>query len=140
MNENRISGGIAGGVVGGLVFGILMQWMGFMPTVAALVGSDSTAVGWVVHAVLSIAFGIIFAVLLGNLATTYGTGLMWGLLYGVAWWIVGALWLMPVILGLSPQFINAFDAMRLTSLFGHALFGLVLGTVYVWAVHEKINE
>ena len=30
---------------------------------------------------------------------TYGVGLAWGLVYGLMWWLLGPLTLMPILLG-----------------------------------------
>ena len=49
--------GIVGGLVGGMAFGMMMQMMDMMPTIAMLVGSESIAVGWMVHLAVSAALG-----------------------------------------------------------------------------------
>jgi hypothetical protein len=66
----RVVAGVAGGLAGGVVFGILMQAWEMLPMVAMLVDSESVAVGWLVHLVISALFGAIFAVLFGRWAAT----------------------------------------------------------------------
>src|SRR5688572_30157366 len=92
--------GVVGGLAGGIVFGIMMTMMGMMPMIASLVGSQSTFVGWLVHLAISIFIGVTFAWLFGNRATTYASGLLWGILYGIVWWVLGALLIMPAMMGM----------------------------------------
>jgi hypothetical protein len=124
---HRVVHGIVGGLAGGVVFGVLMQMMGMIPMVAQLVGSESVAVGWIVHLLISSFAGAVFALFLGSRAGTFGPAVGLGLAYGVVWWVVGALLIMPAQLGM-PVFV--FNATAWQSLMGHLLFGLVLGLVY----------
>lgn len=97
-----------------------------IPMVAALVGSDSTAVGWGVHLLISAFFGLAFAVVLGQIRTGMVGATLLGVGYGAVLWVVGALLLMPARLGM-PLFV--VDDMALRSLGGHLVFGLVLGAI-----------
>jgi hypothetical protein len=143
--RSRITAGIVAGLIGGLVFGLMMQMMtaptpdgGQMPMmgmVAMVVGSDSVVVGWLYHLFNSAVIGAIFGWLLGNRVHGYGNGLLWGGAYGFVWWILGALILMPVLLGMSPFAPLMMEPMRpvaIGSLIGHLIFGLILGAAYVW--------
>lgn len=129
--NNKIIGGVWGGLAGGIVFGIMMTMMGAIPLIAKLVGSDSFAVGWLVHLVISVVIGLFFVWWFGNKATSYGSGAGFGLLLGLIWWTLGSLIIMPTILGMGPQFVNMFAAMNLLSLMGHLIYGLIVGLVYV---------
>lgn len=66
--STRLIAGVAGGLAGGAVFGALMQMMGMLPMVAMLVGSESVAVGWVVHLAISAFIGITYALIFGRRA------------------------------------------------------------------------
>jgi len=135
--EKHISSGVIGGLVGGVVFGMMM--MGMMPMIAMMVGSESAVVGWIVHLLISAGTGALFVVVFGNMISSYLSGAGYGLLYGIIWWVLGALILMPVILGITAdmnmgvQLGNAGE--HLSSLKGHLVFGLLLGLVYV--AHSK---
>lgn len=122
----RGTAGVAGGLAGGVVFGLMMQAWDMIPMVAALVGSDSTAVGWVVHLLISAFFGLVFAVVVGQLRTGMVGATVLGVGYGAVLWVVGPLLLMPARLGM-PLFV--VDDMALRSLVGHLVFGLVLGAI-----------
>jgi uncharacterized membrane protein YagU involved in acid resistance len=119
--------GVIGGIAGGVMFGLLMQMMGMITMVAQLVGSGSAAVGWVVHLAISAFIGATFALLFGTLARTLVPAALFGMAYGVIWWVLGALLLMPAQLGM-PVF--QLNATAWQSLMGHLVFGLVLGLVF----------
>ncbi len=123
----RLIAGVAGGLAGGVVFGVLMQTMGMLPMVAMLVGSESVAVGWLVHLAISAFIGCTYAVIFAKWADRLGTGAVLGIGYGVVWWILGPLLIMPAVMGMGVFMVNA---MTLQSLLGHLLFGLVLGLGY----------
>lgn len=139
-SSQKITGGILGGIAGGVVFGVLMQMMGMMPMIAAMVGNESVAVGWIVHLIISAGTGAIFGLIFGEFVASYGGGIGYGLVYGFAWWILGSLIAMPILLGMGMQFANAFDATHLMSLMGHLIFGLILGAVYAWYAKSAREE
>ncbi len=134
--QQRIIGGIVGGIVGGLVFGAMMGMMGMLSMVAGVVGSQSPLVGFVYHMFNSIVIGAIFGFAFGNQSHTFVQGAMWGLLYGVIWWILGPLVLMPLMMGMPLQFGAAFTQPMLMSLMGHLIYGAITGLVYVWYTHR----
>lgn len=151
--NSKIIVGIVAGLIAGVVFGIMMTMMTaptpngdsmpMMAMVAMVVGSTSLAVGWLYHLFNSAVIGGIFGWLLGNRVHTYGSGLGWGALYGVVWWILGGLVLMPLFLGMSPFAPLMMAPMRMVamgSLVGHLIFGLILGGGYVLLHHEVPPE
>jgi uncharacterized membrane protein YagU involved in acid resistance len=133
----RIVGGVIGGVAGGLVFGAMMAMMGMLPMVASVVGSKSAVVGFIYHMFNSVIIGIVFGLVFGALSSTYGLGALWGLVYGVIWWVLGPMILMPLLLGMGPQFGAAFTPPMLMSLMGHLVYGLITALVYVGYVRSR---
>ena len=127
MDAKRLLGGVVGGLAGGVVFGALMHVMGMLEMVAGLVGQDSTAVGWVVHLGISALFGIGYGFTFGAASRSWGHALGFGAVYGMIWWVLGGLLVMPAWLGM-PVF--QVGQMQLQSLMGHVLYGLTLGVVY----------
>jgi len=99
LTPSRVGAGIVGGLVGGVAFGVLMQAMDMIPMVAMLVGSEAIAVGWLVHLAIAAFIGATFAMLFGRYATSVRTSTLIGAGYGVVWWVLGALILMPARLG-----------------------------------------
>jgi hypothetical protein len=124
----RLAAGAAGGVAGGLVFGMLMATTGMLPMVASMIGSDSAGVGFGVHMVISILIGWGLTVPFASLLTSYWKGTLVGLGYGALWWVLGALAIMPAVLGM-PLF--SVDLSALMSLMGHLIYGVILALVAV---------
>jgi hypothetical protein len=125
----RLAAGIIGGLVGGLVFGIMMALDGMMPMIAQLVGSDSVAVGWVVHFAIAVFIGATFALIFSALTRSVLTATGWGLAYGAVWWVLGPMLIMPAWLGMTEMVFVWNDTTR-NSLIGHLIFGVLLGLVY----------
>ncbi|MBI1378993.1 MAG: hypothetical protein GC157_16160 [Frankiales bacterium] len=134
--SRTVVAGVVGGLAGGMVFGMMMQMMGFIPMIAALVGSSSVAVGWVVHLAISAVIGALFGLLLAGRALRLGAYAGAGLVYGVVWWVLGPLVLMPAKLGM-PLF--QFNDTVWKSLMGHMIYGLVLGLVAGWVVRRNAD-
>lgn len=149
---SKVIAGIIAGLMGGLVFGMMMQTMtaptpdgGTMPMmamVAMVVNSKSVLVGWLYHLFNSAVIGGLFGLLLGNLVRGYGSGLGWGALYGIVWWVLGALILMPLLLGmpaLAPLQMQMMRPVAWGSLMGHLIFGLILGGVFMW-LYRRVTD
>lgn len=135
---SRITAGVAGGLVGGIMFGILMQMTDMIGMVAMLVNSTSIAVGWLVHLFNSALFGAIFAVVFGRWINTWTGAIGLGLVYGVIWWVLGALLIMPAWLGMNDM-IFKLNTTAWQSLIGHLIYGLLLGIVYA-AVRPRLQR
>jgi uncharacterized membrane protein YagU involved in acid resistance len=142
--RSDVNKGIAAGLVAGVVFGIMMQMMnaptpdgGQMPMmamVAKVIRSDSMFVGWLYHLFNSAVIGAIFGWLFGRRSQKFGAGVGWGTAYGFVWWILGALILMPLLLGMPPFAPIQMEAMRpvaMGSLIGHLIYGIILGGGFV---------
>lgn len=147
--RSKVAAGIVAGLVAGVVFGAMMTMMTapapdggrvpMMAMVAQVVGSTSLAVGWVYHLFNSAVIGGLFGWLLGRRVQGFGGGLGWGALYGVAWWILGGLILMPVLLGMpafAPLAMSPMRMVAMASLVGHLVYGLILGAVLAWLRRE----
>jgi uncharacterized membrane protein YagU involved in acid resistance len=121
--------GVVAGLVGGSVFGVQMAVGGMLPMVAQMIGSDSVVVGFILHliisAVIGATYGLIAPRLPGGWLITIGAGIV----FGVIWWILGALIIMPLVLGMSAM-VLVIEDMQLMSLVGHVTFGIITATVY----------
>ncbi len=126
----KLIAGAVAGLVGGVLFGILMGMMGMLPMVAGLIRSDNAVVGFIVHMVLSAIIGAGFGLVFGARALDFQSGGLWGAVYGVIWWILGPLLIMPILLGMGPQFGMALTMPMLMSLVGHLIYGVATGLVY----------
>jgi hypothetical protein len=129
--SGKVIGGVTGGLLGGIVFGVMMSMMGMMPMIASLVGSQSAVIGWVIHLLISLFIGLTFAWIFGARSTSYASALLWGAVYGVVWWVLGPLLIMPAMMGM-PLFM--FNTTSMMSLVGHIIYGVLLGLGYAWFV------
>lgn len=157
--RSKTGAGVVAGLCAGLVYGIVMQMvtvpmaggggmpmpggsempmdaggrMPMMAMVAQVVRSDSLAVGWVFLLITGAVMGVIFGWVLGDRATRIGGGLAWGALYGVLWWVLGTLILMPILLGMSAFAPLTMAPMRpgaMWSLAAYLVSGPILGAVF----------
>jgi hypothetical protein len=54
------------------------------------------------------------------------------LVYGIIWWVLGPLVIMPMMMGMGVQFAAAFTGPMLMSLMGHLIYGALTGLGFVW--------
>ena len=145
--RTNIGASLVAGLIAGVLFGIMMHLMtaptpdgGRMPVIAMvgqIVGSPTVTAGWLYHLVNSAVIGAIFGWLVAPRVRGYGSGFTWGAAYGFAWWILGGLVLMPVLLGMpafAPLVMPEMQMVAMGSLVGHLVYGLVLGAAFVMLV------
>ncbi|MDQ7029215.1 MAG: hypothetical protein Q9O62_05265 [Ardenticatenia bacterium] len=122
--------GAVAGLAGGVLFGIMMAMMNILPLVGQLVGQPNSTVGFIVHMGISAIIGATYGVLAARLPRRWDTALVGGALYGVVWWVLGALVLMPLMLGMANM-VLVVGQMQWWSLVGHLLYGAVTGGVFL---------
>ncbi|WP_421379772.1 hypothetical protein ACOJQI_16235 [Bacillus salacetis] len=131
--KHKLSNGIIGGIIGGIIFGIMMQMMGMIGMIAGMLGSESLAVGWIIHMVISIIFGLSFALanqVIHNVWTL-------AILFGIGIWIIGPLLIMPMMMGMGTNLGAVFAPQQLMSLGTHIFFSLILAIVFKLRKEEK---
>lgn len=102
---------------------------GMLEMVGGMIGADAL-IGFILHIIISAVIGALYTgiyrdnVDLGNPLYNIAIG---GLIYGVIWWILGGLIIMPAIAGGELLQID----LNSPSLFGHIIFGHVLAFVVV---------
>ncbi len=146
MNVRNIKLGAYGGLTGGVVFGAMMGMMGMLPMIGKMVGHPSAVTGFLVHLVNSALIGAAFATLFDRFVHGKSSGLGYGLTYGAAWWLLGPLTLMPLMMGmgLGVNWNATAAAQMLPSLVGHLIYGAILGLSYAWlqsrtSVHQPAS-
>jgi len=122
--------GGAAGIVGGWAFGKWMAQVNFFPLIAGLVNSDSLMVGMTLHFVIAVVLGATFGMLFQRDVRGLGSCLGWGLAYGIFWWFLGPLTLLPILQGNPPDWSYHQGSALFGSLVGHVIYGLLLGLVY----------
>ncbi len=127
--------GALASLAGGLLYSIVMLATGVLPRIAELVGASSAETGFVVHLVISALIGMTFGVLFRYEAPNLGSGIAWGLVYGLAWWFLGLLTLYPILLGRTVAWGSDAAAAALPALVGHLIYGAA--TAFVFLLLER---
>ncbi len=97
--------------------------------VGMLVGQQDARAGLVVHLVNSAIIGASYGVIAGRLSSRWPVAIVAGAVYGMVWWVLGALVLMPVLLGMT-QMVFVIGSPQLMSLMGHVIYGVVTGLLF----------
>ncbi len=116
--------GVTAGLIGGSVFGVQMAVGGMLPMVAQLIGSQSPVVGFIVHLLISAVIGAVYGVIAARLPAGWLVSMGAGIVNGIVWWVLGALVIMPLMLGMTDMIFQIGDAQWM-SLVGHLIFGIV---------------
>jgi uncharacterized membrane protein YagU involved in acid resistance len=129
INIRNLTLGAIGGLVGGVPFGIMMAMMGMMPMIGMLIRVENATVGWVVHLVISVVVGALYGHFAPAFSKTWKSATIAGVVYGVIWWVLGALILMPALLGMF-QMIFVIEQMQWLSLMGHIVYTTITAWVF----------
>lgn len=124
-----VVGGVAG-ILGGAAFGVWMAQVNFFPLIAGLVGSTSREVGVALHILIAIVIGASFGLLFQRDVRGYGSSLGWGMGYGLLWWFLGPLTLLPLLRGATLDWSYRYGGELFGSLIGHIIYGLIVGAIY----------
>lgn len=139
MTKSVWAGAAVAGIAGGIIFGMMMQMMMRDVLEVAIPGlfglGPSLALGWGIHLFNSAVFGLAYAAVvqldpLAEYAERVTTGAGLGLGYGVIIWVVAASIIMPLWVGAMLPMNPPVPDFNLTSLVGHAVYGLILGALY----------
>ena len=123
--------GAIAGFAGGLVASPIMLKTGVLTKVAGLDTSFSNWHGLLVHLLVSTAIGITFGLLFRNESANLSAGVAWGWLFGLIWWYLGPMTLLPLLLtGVCDWSTDAASAL-LPSLIGHLVFGAATACVFL---------
>jgi hypothetical protein len=115
-------GGLAG-LVGGLVSIPVMAASGILPKIAGLDTSFGGIRGPLIHLLVSVGIGMTYGLLFRNEAISIGLGVPWAFLFGVIWWYIGPLTLLPLILTGVYDWRASAAAALFPSLIGHLIYG-----------------
>ena len=123
INFRNLSLAAIGGLVGGVPFGIMMAMIGM------LIRVENATVGWVVHLVISVVVGALYGHFAPAFSKSWGSATIAGVVYGVIWWVLGALILMPAMLGMF-QMIFVIGQTQWLSLMGHIVYTVITAWVF----------
>lgn len=123
--------GAIAGLAGGLVFGIMMAMMGMLPMVGMLVRQENAVIGFIVHMGISAFIGAVYAVVISRFRNDTSTAAVGGVVNGIVWWVLGALIMMPLMLGMTDM-VFAIGQTQWMSLLGHIIYGLITAFVFMY--------
>jgi uncharacterized membrane protein YagU involved in acid resistance len=124
-----IAGGLAG-TIGGLIFGRWMSQGDFFPLLAGFGESHSHAANMTLHFGVALLIGATFGLLFQRDVRGYGSSMGWGLGYGIFWWFLGQLTVLPIAARMPLDWSAERGSELFGALVGHVLYGLILGVTY----------
>jgi hypothetical protein len=124
-----IGGGLAG-IAGGWAFGRWMEQVNFYQVIAGLVGSTSSMVGNALHYLFAAVIGAGFALLFQRDVRGYGSSMAWGMAYGILWWFLGPLTVLPLWLGKPIDWSYIHAGAEFGPLIGNIVCGMIIGLFY----------
>jgi len=125
--------GAVAGIIAGIVFAIFLYMGGMLEMLGGMVNMPTKAGGILVHAVVSIISGIVFAFIFGWWITSWLWAIVLGLVFGIGMWIAGPMTLLPYFAADEPLFSKwnlAAVQQNIPPLVGHIIYGFVLGIAY----------
>ena len=128
--------GAIAGFAGGIVSSPIMLKTGVLTKVAGVDTSFTNWHGLLLHLLVSALIGMTFGLLFRNESSNLGAGIAWGWLFGLIWWYLGPMTLLPLMLtGVCDWSTDAASAL-LPSLIGHLIFGAVTAYVFLLLEHR----
>lgn len=141
-------GGLSG-LLTGLIFALLWNYTDVLastsflvvlakvdPTIAReeLFGLTPKTAIFLFHFFISLFLGVAFALIFTNKIKKIQHAIGFGSLFGVIWWIVTPLYLLPFFFLIPPSIMwDVFLSFTfLSALVGHILFGTMIGIIYFW--------
>jgi len=104
---------------------------GVLSSVAGLDTHLSGFHGFLVHLLVSALIGTSYGLLFRNEASSLGLGVMWGWLFGLIWWYIGPMTLLPLLLTGECDWRASAASALLPSLTGHLIFGATTALIFL---------
>jgi uncharacterized membrane protein YagU involved in acid resistance len=84
----------------------------------------------ILHFGVAVFIGATFGLLFQRDIRGYGSSMCWGLGYGIFWWFLGQLTLLPLAARMPLDWSAERGSELFGALVGHILYGLILGVTY----------
>ena len=133
MNDlrQRVLSGLLAGVAAGLAYALAMADQDQLRLFGILLGPFSLRTEMALQLLFAMSIGALFALFFGRVVATPGSGLMWGVSYGLLWWIAGPLTLCSFLLDDSVGWTIERGRLAFPFFVGYlVVYGAVLGLVY----------
>jgi hypothetical protein len=150
----RAIAGLVAGLCAGVVSGILYLVMTMpdvdgiaiplLTVVARAVGFNDPSVGWSFHLFNATIAGVIFGFLFGRTAVTMPRSIMLGLVVGLVWWLISAVFVLPTLVQqeafYSAYRLSTLHPVMIGTLIGSVIYGVLLGAVYLFVYGPAYAE
>ncbi|MBI3800317.1 MAG: hypothetical protein HY268_25500 [Deltaproteobacteria bacterium] len=123
--------GAAASLFGGVLFALVMAATGTLSRMANIVGGSSPALGVLIHLIISVPIGMTYGLLFQHEAPDVGASIIWGVFYGLVWWFLGPLTLLPIMLTGSFTWTLAEARAAFPELIGLLLYGAATAIVFL---------
>jgi uncharacterized membrane protein YagU involved in acid resistance len=123
--------GAFAGLVGGLAASPILVATGVLSSVVGVDTHLSGFSGFIVHMLVSALIGMTYGLLFRHEASSLGLGVMWGWVFGLIWWYIGPMTLLPILLTGECDWRASAASALLPSLTGHLIFGATTALVFL---------
>jgi hypothetical protein len=130
--------GAVSGVAGGALYALVLIVTGSWKEIAAIAGGTSATLGFLIHLVISVLMGASYGLLFQREAPNLGSGIGWGLVYGLTGWFIGPLTLFPVAQGHS-LWAPADARAQFPALVGQLMYGATAAASF-WLLERRHDE
>lgn len=123
--------GALAGLIGGAVSAPIMVATGVISRIAGVEGGLPVVRGLALHLVVSAAIGMTYGLLFRQEGLSLGRGISWGWVFGLIWWYLGPLTLLPLIRTGEADWRPEAASALLPSLLGHLAYGAVTALTFL---------
>lgn len=139
MTMRAVALGAFSGLAAGAVAGVILHILWVLPALSLLVARPPTpGTGWAVHLGISLLAGALFGIAAQFIRQSRSTLILAGILSGLLVFLLGPLTLVPMAIGLPPQF--RFIAKWLPVAAAYLVFGALLGAVHYAALGRPVER
>ena len=133
IDIKHIVRGVEGGFIAGIGFGAMLGMTGILDFISFMMHAPVVFL-FIVHIILSIIAGVIFSITFGVHINTDAKGLLYGCIFGFILWTISTL----IMWSLLKNTVDLYGpAMFLPALWGHLIYGFLLGIIYNVIVPDK---
>jgi hypothetical protein len=123
--------GAFAGLAGGIVASPVLLTTGTLSTVAGLGTRFLGFQGLVIHLTVSAVIGATYGLLFRNEGSSFSDGVPWGCLFGLIWWYLGPMTLLPIAITGETDWRSSAASALLPSLVGHLIYGAVTAAIFL---------
>lgn len=123
--------GALAGLAGGVAASPVLLAAGVLPQVAGFGSGFPGLTGLIIHLATSAVIGMTYGLLFRNEGSSLGVGVPWGCVFGLIWWYVGPMTMVPLIFTGEADWRASAASALLPLLIGQLFYGAVTATVFL---------